>query len=1150
MTKIIEILRQRSDPPKDDIKIELKLYNFADDLVKKCRTHLKRIITVLPEFDLHDEKHSEKVLENIEMLLGDEKLNSLSVYELFLLYLSAFFHDCAMAPSDWEINTMKLTEGNENYYQDDFSIKHDLKTPLKYSIAEKTIIINKTHLYKEFESDVKEWMFTPQKEEELIKYLSSLLIEYQNYRNGFADKLKVVKNKSEFVELNEFIRTDYIRSTHHTRIGTYIKNLETTFDNAFEQGAWGKKLAHDLSSICRAHGENSGFIEVLDTNAQYYGSESANLQFVAILLRLGDIIHFSFDRAPIDLRNSKLFKSEYSFQQWAIKSNGVNYSIDNGKISFRAYCQIPETYFKLHQYIDWIEFEIQTYFRFQRRWSVNYIDNLQDKVDRSNIKCDEETFLPKRGLGFSLNQKRIIDLLMGVGLYKDKYACLRELYQNSLDAVRCMLSQNEIDNRSTTGIIEFKINREENRTYLCCIDNGIGMTKDVIENYLLRIGNSYYKSADFYKQQAKWGSKFTPISQFGIGILSCFMIGDKIEITTKVINEEYVSCTIDGPHENFYYKKTSSKDEESIPVSGTMVKVLLNDVEASQMNNKKLSKIGLLLLGLDNHLPVPEHFRSYLSYAKNWEGHLFSKINHFVQIVPSNINLIIKIEDGSQIPISSKPILINFENKNLEIEDTDFDFIDYINNYRRVFPLSHKYEDIKNFVETYELSIPFESTEYITTFTLPKKEFVYETVRDLYAIPKISGTGICIDGIYIERNTAVGLENYYSYEMSRSGIINFFGELRPQLSVDRTSIIHYPENCEKVAEELSKLLILKLLDVVKEHISKNSISPDSVVFNLIWEYMFEKIWFADTLFINEFSYTEHGNIMLKSLNDKLVKSLSIRNFLLSEDVIIKDFNLSKIDILTKKIFLTKLISAKEINIEGSNVTLKQENIFKSNLIPRGHSYSDDDLLVCVDKWEIFNGFFDIISNLYPLVPKRLFDLLEWPHIRGAFGRIKTIYSYSNGIVAFFSQNPLLINEKLGMYIEEKDFWGREKNDIYNFEKKRSKISLFELNDRFLEAKQKERYVLVVYISPCELTAEQDKELEKYTNTDPSYIKGVREGWSLLVTSMEKENIIICPGITTREYLVSLISDDFWETYKDFKFKFTDNTIMERNNEQL
>lgn len=102
---IIEELEKRSKSPSDSVKIDLKLYNLADDLEKKARNHLKRITNVLPEFDIHDEKHSEKVVFNIEKLLA-ENVQKLSTYELFLVQLSSFFHDCAMAPSDWELNVL------------------------------------------------------------------------------------------------------------------------------------------------------------------------------------------------------------------------------------------------------------------------------------------------------------------------------------------------------------------------------------------------------------------------------------------------------------------------------------------------------------------------------------------------------------------------------------------------------------------------------------------------------------------------------------------------------------------------------------------------------------------------------------------------------------------------------------------------------------------------------------------------------------------------------------------------------------------------------------------------------------------------------------------------------------------------------------
>ena len=140
-----------------------------------------------------------------------------------------------------------------------------------------------------------------------------------------------------------------------------------------------------------------------------------------------------------------------------------------------------------------------------------------------------------------------------------------------------MISQNTSSQFKSDGIIEFSLEKEDGKTFLCCLDNGIGMSKEIIEKYLLNVGNSFYKSSKFYKLQANWGGNFTPTSQFGIGILSCFMIGDKIEITTKVSNQDYISCSIDGPHENFYYSQTKPIEKEKIPNSGTMVRVSIND---------------------------------------------------------------------------------------------------------------------------------------------------------------------------------------------------------------------------------------------------------------------------------------------------------------------------------------------------------------------------------------------------------------------------------------------------------------------------------------------------------------------------------------------------------------------------------------------
>lgn len=1138
--KIIDELKQRSENPADDVKIELKLYSLADDLEKKARAHLKRIITVLPEFDVHDEKHSEKVIFNIEQLLGDDMIQELSSYELFLLHLSAFFHDAAMAPSDWEINTLKLTEGSDKFASAEYSIKYDLKTPLKLSSSIELIKEKKDVLYKEFKGDIKKWLFSPNEEKELIEYLANLLIEYQNFRNGFADKLKKNNNQQEFDSLNEFIRIDYIRVTHHMRIETYIKNLESSISKAFEQPAWGKKLAHDLSLICRSHGEDAGYINQFDTKAQYYGSENTNLQFVAIMLRLGDIIHFSFDRAPIDLRSSRLFKSEYSFQEWAVKNSGVNYSIENGKISFRAYCETPETYFKLHQYINWIEGEIQNYFKFERQWDETYIENLQDKVDIRNITNDTDKFLPQHGLSFSLNQNKIIDLLMGVGLYKDKFACLRELYQNSLDACRCTLSENKISGISAKGLIEFSLLSEENEVYLCCVDNGIGMTKEIIEKYLLNIGNSYYKSPDFFKQQANWGGNFTPTSQFGIGILSCFMIGSKIEITSKMRDKEYVSCSIDGPHENFYYKNTPELEKEKVPVSGTLVKILLTDEIKNILNSSNINKLGLLLLGKPHRFT--DSFEKYKTYYENWEHHLYNKINEFVHVIPDEIEINVLLEDEQKASILSKPVLLDLNNTKLDITENDLDFIHYLDNYRRHRHLKEKYSKTKDFVETHVISIVHESLEYITTLTLPKKNFSFEGLESLYTVPKINSSGICIDGIYINNNS-IGLDNKYSNSLSYDGIMNFKGELRPQLSVDRTQTIGYPNECEVLAKEITELLVKKVLNITKQHIVDYEIKDD--VLNLTWEYVFEKINFSDTFFINELSLTEYGNIVWKGLNNIINKKMSVRNFLLEKEITLNKFNFSTLDILTQKLILTKFISANYIEINDEFIVLKSGELLKTDILKKGRSHSDNDLLISTDKWIGTIADYDIISNIYPLIPSRLHSIINRGKSEEVNSKIKLVHSYSNGITAFFKQNPLLINENLGLYDSDIDSFGKKKNQIYTFERKRANFHLLEINERNYANETNDRYILVVFISPQELITEEELELEKIKKTDLSYFKGVKEGWSLLVTGMQKENIVIIPGRCTRQELVAKLSDSFFEEYEKYTFKFTDGTIMKK-----
>ena len=70
---------------------------------------------------------------------------------------------------------------------------------------------------------------------------------------------------------------------------------------------------------------------------------------------------------------------------------------------------------------------------------------------------------------------------------------------------------------------------KENNNFFLIKDNGIGMDKEAISNYFLKIGKSFYSSETFLHS----GIDFTPISRFGIGFLSAFFATNEIVVVTR-----------------------------------------------------------------------------------------------------------------------------------------------------------------------------------------------------------------------------------------------------------------------------------------------------------------------------------------------------------------------------------------------------------------------------------------------------------------------------------------------------------------------------------------------------------------------------------------------------------------------------------------
>lgn len=129
---------------------------------------------------------------------------------------------------------------------------------------------------------------------------------------------------------------------------------------------------------------------------------------------------------------------------------------------------------------------------------------------------------------FQVHLRGIIDLL-SEHLYSGPQVYIRELLQNAVDAITARRQQTSEDFHGEITI-ECHGASSGRPAVLSLRDNGIGLTLDEIHTFLATIGHSS-KRADNWQQPSSF------LGQFGIGILSCFVVTDEITVLTKSARE-------------------------------------------------------------------------------------------------------------------------------------------------------------------------------------------------------------------------------------------------------------------------------------------------------------------------------------------------------------------------------------------------------------------------------------------------------------------------------------------------------------------------------------------------------------------------------------------------------------------------------------
>ncbi|HEQ1859308.1 TPA: ATP-binding protein [Providencia alcalifaciens] len=489
---------------------------------------------IFDEYTKHDISHVDTMLDLVDTVVPEKTFQTLTSTECLMITLSIYFHDLGMLVTTKEYNNR---ESNANFIS------------FKNSFLEKNI--------------------------EIIK------------------SLEKGKGKGK----DKYIYQEYVRANHAKRVKDWI-NEENTLLNNFEEevvklikemlGDIPKSFKIDLANICESHNLNDLKDHSKYKVKQQYSSDKetlTNLHYCAIVLRVCDLLNITNDRAPsFEMRlispENAISKIEWlkhnpvnviRAKDKCDKDGKINPSLEKDTFEVLAYFKEETGFFNLMSYLEYTRKEIiecnnQCTF-VNETFSLNY-EFPWKNIDDSSIETEG---FEREQLLFTIDQTKILDLLIGHTLYNDSSVVLRELIQNSIDA--CSLKEYKLKSEHSSYHYEGKIeiHVSDDNDEISIIDNGIGMSIDIIKNYLLKVGSSRYQEPEF-KEKHK---DFHSISRFGIGLLTCFMISDDIDIITKTKDSEKGLLIKIRKVHGKYLLKNIKENELPQEISDSGTKILL-----------------------------------------------------------------------------------------------------------------------------------------------------------------------------------------------------------------------------------------------------------------------------------------------------------------------------------------------------------------------------------------------------------------------------------------------------------------------------------------------------------------------------------------------------------------------------------------------
>ncbi len=451
-------------------------FNFLRARVAAEVTEISRLF---PQFTPHDEElHLARLFGIADKLIGPERYELMNAAELFLLACGLYAHDWGMAVGAEEI---AFLQGGA------------IAVPASAS-------------------------FTPLDDEALRL-------------RQFADKLGLRRAGPPYLDREQMGL--YIRRTHAWRSGVRARAFFHTVGSSVPQA---------LELVCQGHWLDFSELDDEMRFSSQFGvlGYTVNLRAIALYVRLVDLFDIADDRTPFAVWRFVAPEDPTSRMEWSKHRalSPVTFPVynDGRSVRFDGRTADPEVWAELQ--------DLGRYCQEQITGTIDLLARHPDSRHQLDLRKLEWRITAERfhpvNLRFEFHRARMFEILANEIYQGDSHVFLRELLQNSIDAIatrRALVRQRTAAAGSARDVgmgfddaIYFRVERgPEGDALVQCTDAGIGMDEYIVRNYLSVAGVSYYRSEDFKNLQLN----LDPISTFGIGILSCFMVASRVDIVTR-----------------------------------------------------------------------------------------------------------------------------------------------------------------------------------------------------------------------------------------------------------------------------------------------------------------------------------------------------------------------------------------------------------------------------------------------------------------------------------------------------------------------------------------------------------------------------------------------------------------------------------------